>query len=157
MPMPSQRLLYAIALGSNRRGRHGRPADEVRAALDALGGVKAVSRLIETAPVGPSSRRFINAVAIIASDETPDALLGRAKAIERHFGRRAGRPWGARVIDIDIILWSGGAWSSPGLTVPHPAFRDRAFVLRPLADVAPGWRDPLTGLTVRQLAYRLQG
>ena len=79
-------------------------------------------------------------------------MLAHLKVIERRFGRRRGRRWGARVIDLDIILWSGGAWSSPGLVVPHPAFRDRAFVLGPAATLAPGWRDPVTGRTLRQLA-----
>ena len=61
------------------------------------------------------------------------------------------------MIDLDLILWSGGAWSSPGLTVPHPLFRQRAFVLRPLVDIVPNWRDPLTGRTIRHFAARLPG
>ncbi|MBA4048353.1 MAG: 2-amino-4-hydroxy-6-hydroxymethyldihydropteridine diphosphokinase [Sphingomonas sp.] len=142
---------YAIALGSNRRGRHGGPAQMVRAGLEAVGGVVAASTVIETAPVGPSQRRFANMAAIVATDEPPDALLARLKAIEAAFGRRRGQRWGARVIDLDIILWSGGAWVSPGLTIPHPAFRARDFVLRPLAQIAPGWRDPVSGRTIRQL------
>lgn len=145
---------YAIALGSNRRGRHGRPKAELAAALAAMGGVRAVSRVMITAPIGPSSRRFANQAAIIDSDESPPELLARLKAIEHAFGRRPARRWGARVIDLDIILWSGGAWSDARLTVPHPEFRRRGFVLAPLARVAPGWRDPLTGLSVRQLAMR---
>ena len=145
---------YAIGLGSNRRGRHGGPDAEVRAALAALPGVIAVAPLLHSAPLGPSLRRFANTVALIATDEDPPALLRRLKAIERAFGRRRGRRWGARVIDLDILLWSAGAWGSPGLTVPHPVFRERAFVLDPLAQVAPGWRDPVSGLTIRQLRAR---
>jgi 2-amino-4-hydroxy-6-hydroxymethyldihydropteridine diphosphokinase len=75
------------------------------------------------------------------------------KQLERDFGRRSGRRWGPRVLDLDIILWSGGTWAGDGLTVPHPEFRKRAFVLTPLAQVAPDWRDPLTGRSVRQLAH----
>jgi 2-amino-4-hydroxy-6-hydroxymethyldihydropteridine diphosphokinase len=146
---------YVIALGSNRRGRHGGPADEVRAALAALGDVITVSPLVATAPLGPSSRRFANAAALIESDESPLAMLARLKAIEADFGRRAGQRWGDRVIDLDIILWSDGVWADDRLTVPHPAFRQRRFVLDPLVQIAPDWRDPLTGLTVRQLAARL--
>lgn len=149
------RFTYLVALGSNRRGRHGGPADEVRAALAAMGGIVIASPLFATAPIGPSSRRFVNAAALVASDDAPPALLARLKAIEAAFGRRPGRRWRERVIDLDIILWSGGAWASDGLTVPHPAFRARRFVLDPLTRVAPGWRDPLTGRTVRQLAARL--
>jgi 2-amino-4-hydroxy-6-hydroxymethyldihydropteridine diphosphokinase len=145
--------LYAIAIGSNRRGRQGVPRDEVAAAIAALAGVLAVSPIVETAPIGPSIRRFANACALIESGETPDALLARLKAIERDFGRRRGQRWGERVIDLDIILWSGGCWSSSALTVPHRLFRTRDFVLRPLAAIAPDWRDPLTARTVRQLAH----
>lgn len=147
MPVTS----YALALGSNRRGLHGGPAQSVRAALAAIGGVVAVSAVIETVPVGPSQRRFANMAAIVETNEAPDALLARLKAIERGLGRRRGQRWGARVIDIDIILWSGGAWASPDLTIPHPAFRLRGFVLRPLAQIAPRWRDPVSGRTIRQL------
>lgn len=151
--MPSS---YVIALGSNRRGRHGMPADEVRAALAALaasgGAVVMTSPLITTAPLGPARRRFVNAAALVESDDSPSEMLARLKAIEAAFGRRRGQRWTDRVIDLDIILWSGGAWSSDGLTVPHPEFRRRDFVLRPLAAIVPDWRDPVTGRTVRQLA-----
>lgn len=145
---------YLIALGANRRGRHGDPAAEVRAAAVAIG-VTALSAVIASSAIGPSSRRFANAAALVESAEAPPALLARLKAIEHSFGRRRGRRWGARVIDLDIILWSGGIWRSRGLTVPHAAFRDRAFVLGPLAALAPAWRDPLSGRTVRQLHRRL--
>lgn len=151
--MPSS---YVIALGSNRRGRHGAPADEVRAALAAIGGdVVMTSPFITTPPLGPARRRFVNAAALIESDDSPPEMLARLKAIEAAFGRRRGQRWTDRVIDLDIILWSGGSWSSDGLTVPHPEFRRRDFVLRPLAAVVPDWRDPVTGLTIRQLAARL--
>jgi 2-amino-4-hydroxy-6-hydroxymethyldihydropteridine diphosphokinase len=59
------------------------------------------------------------------------------------------------VLDLDIILWSGGSFAEAGLIVPHPAFRQRSFVLQPLAAIAPDWRDPLTGLRIRQLLRRL--
>jgi 2-amino-4-hydroxy-6-hydroxymethyldihydropteridine diphosphokinase len=148
------RTSYAIALGSNMRSRHGSPAGTVRAALDVLQPVR-ISRLRETPALGPAGRSFANAVAIVDSGLLPDALLGQLKGIERDFGRRGGRRWGPRVIDLDIILWSGGAWGGPGPLVPHPAFRERAFVLRPLAELEPGWRDPVTGATMRQLLARL--
>jgi 2-amino-4-hydroxy-6-hydroxymethyldihydropteridine diphosphokinase len=147
---------YVIALGSNRRGRHGAPAEEVRAALAAIGNVVMTSPLITTAPLGPARRRFVNAAALVETDEDPPALLARLKAIETAFGRRRGQRWTDRVIDLDIVLWSGGVWASDGLTVPHPEFRRRAFVLAPLAAIVPDWRDPMTGLTVRQLAARLR-
>lgn len=146
---------YAIALGSNRRGRHGAPEREIAAALAAIGGVTAVSPILRTAPLGPSKRRFANAVAIVATPEAPPELLGRLKEIERSFGRRRGQAWSARVIDLDIVLWSGGSWGERALTIPHPLFRARDFVLGPLLAIAPGWRDPITRLSVRQLRARL--
>ena len=149
------RQVYAIALGSNRRGRHGAPEAELRAALVAIGRVSAVSPIVRSAPVGPSQRRYANAVALVESALPPHAMLRHLKAIERAFGRRRGRRWAARVIDLDIVLWSGGCWASAGLIVPHAAFRERAFVLGPLAAIAPDWRDPVTQLTVRQLYARL--
>lgn len=152
-PAPST---YVIALGSNRRGRHGAPADEIRAALDAIDGVVAVAPIVVTPPLGPARRRYANTAAIIVSEESPDALLARLKAIEVWFGRRRGRRWGDRVIDLDIILWSDGVWASDAVTIPHAAFRTRDFVLGPLARLVPDWRDPLTGRTVRQLAARLR-
>lgn len=144
---------YVIAVGSNRRGLHGDPRAEVRAALALLGGIAAP--IVTSHAIGPSSRRYANAAAIIDSDLDPPAVLARLKSIERAFGRRRGRRWGARVIDLDIILWSRGCWVSAGLVVPHPAFRNRDFVLTPLAAVAAGWRDPVSRLTVRQLRHRL--
>lgn len=148
------RSTYIIALGSNRRGRHGGPVAEVQAAL-ALLKPEAASPIMASAPVGPSQRRFANAVALVADDRDPPTMLAQLKAIEREFGRRRGRRWGARVIDLDIIAWSGGPWVSDGLVIPHPAFRSRDFVLVPLARTVPGWRDPVSGLTARQLRARL--
>lgn len=149
------RTSYAIAIGSNRPGRHGSPIREVQAAIAALAGVTMVSPIVQTPPLGPSKRRFANAVVLLDSDAEPPALLRQLKVIERGFGRRRGQSWAARVIDLDIVLWSGGSWGEPGLTVPHRLFRARDFVLAPLVRVAPGWRDPVTGLSVRQLRARL--
>ena len=152
---------YLLALGSNQRHhRHGAPQQVLRAAVDALAAagiaVLAVSAIMPSAPLGPSRRRYANAALIVRSILTPPELLGALKAVEHQFGRRrGGRRWGARVLDLDIVLWQGGAWFSPGLTVPHVAFRERRFVLRPAARIAPHWRDPLTGLTLRQLDARL--
>jgi 2-amino-4-hydroxy-6-hydroxymethyldihydropteridine diphosphokinase len=148
--------LYAIALGSNRRSRHGSPAATLRAALAAIDGVRKVSAIRTTPALGPAGRAFANAVAIVESKLAPDGLLAELKAIERAFGRRPGRRWGPRVLDLDIILWSEGSWAGAGLIVPHPEFHRRAFVLEPLAEIAPDWRDPLTGLTPRHLLARLR-
>jgi len=146
---------YAIGLGGNRRGRAGAPERVIAAALEALG-ARAASRIVRSAPLGPSTRRFANAVALVDSTDAPPAMLARLKRLEREAGRRAGQRWGARVLDLDLLLWSGGPWRTRTLTVPHAELRRRPFVLAPLAEVAPGWRDPATGLTVRQLHARLK-
>ena len=119
--------------------------------------VFAHSAIIQSSPMGPSSRRFANAAAVIATQLDPPALLARLHEIESHFGRvRRGQNWRARVLDLDILLWSGGMWadSNPALSIPHPGLRSRGFVLTPAAMVAPDWRDPMTGLTIRHLQSR---
>jgi 2-amino-4-hydroxy-6-hydroxymethyldihydropteridine diphosphokinase len=154
---------YLVALGSNmRHHRHGAPERVVAAAFAALDRrgltCEAASPIVRSAPLGPSRRRFANAVAIVATKRDPDKMLKRMLTLEHKFGRgrgqRRGQRWRARVLDLDIVLWDGGAWHDGALTLPHPAFRARAFVLQPAARIAPDWRDPLTGLTIRQLASR---
>ena len=155
------RQRYLIALGSNMRHvRHGSPERVLAAALAALErkGVKvlAAAPVIRSAPLGPSRRRYANGAALIGTKLDPAELLDLLKAVERRFGRtRGGQRWASRVLDLDMVLWSGGAWSSPGLTVPHAAFRQRTFVLAPALAIAPDWRDPLTALSLRQLHARL--
>ena len=151
---------YVIALGSNRRHhRHGDPRQVLEAACDALESaglaLVAASPVIRTDAIGPAGRAFANGAIVVESTLAPQAMIARLKAIERAFGRRPGRRWGPRVIDLDIILWSGGLWAGDGLTIPHPGFRERRFVLDPLLAMVPDWRDPMTGLSVRHLHTRL--
>ncbi|MDO7841443.1 2-amino-4-hydroxy-6-hydroxymethyldihydropteridine diphosphokinase [Sphingomonas immobilis] len=151
------RTSYAIAIGSNRWGRYGPPVTQVQDArifLSEVGRVTASSPVIASPPLGPSRRRFANAVILFETMLDPPALLRALKAIERDFGRRPGVRWGARVLDLDIVLWSAGPYWDRTLTIPHPQFRKRRFVLDPLLRIAPDWRDPLSGLSVRQLAAR---
>ena len=154
------RTCYIIALGSNRRhGRYGAPRSVIDAAIAHLcaPGVQLIARapLFENRPIGPSTRRYTNGAILINTDEAPQNLLARLKDIERHFGRRRGQRWGARVIDLDIILWSGGIWASRELIIPHPAFRQRSFVITPLLHIAKHLRDPLSGLNIYHLKARL--
>jgi 2-amino-4-hydroxy-6-hydroxymethyldihydropteridine diphosphokinase len=150
------RTSYIIALGSNRRHpRHGAPARVVAAAMAALDPV-ARSQIITSRPIGPSQRAYANAAILIENELTPLALLTYLKSIERAFGRRAGgQRWAARVLDLDIILWSGGIWADKRLIIPHPAYRQRDFVLAPICEVARWWRDPLTYFSPPQLKARL--
>jgi len=117
--------------------------------------IEAVAPVIRSRPIGPSQREYANGAAVIATSLEPPALLGLLQAVEFAFGRRRqGQRWRSRTLDLDIVLWSGGFWADDSLTVPHREFRKRGFVLGPAARIAPQWRDPLTGLTLRQLAYR---
>ena len=152
---------YLIALGSNvRHPRLGPPRAVLAAvplALEQAGlVVEAMARVVESAPVGPSRRRYANGALLARTALGPRALLALLKQTERAFGRRrGGQRWGARVLDLDIVLWSGGCWGDAALVIPHREFRARGFVLGPAAQLAPRWRDPLTGLTLCQLRARL--
>lgn len=150
--------LYAIAIGSNRpHGRFGRPPGVVESAIARLDqdfGLFDASPIVLNAAHGGAGRDFANAVAVIESELEPPDLLRRLKEIEHQFGRRPGRRWGPRVLDLDLVLWSGGKCRSRRLTIPHPQLARRSFVLQPLAAIAPGWR--IRGsLTARHLAHRL--
>lgn len=157
MALARAKHLYAIGIGSNRpHGRHGRPPHVVEAAiarLDADFGLFDASPIMLSRAVGPGGRDYANAVALVESDAKPPELLARLKQIELGFGRRPGRRWGTRVLDLDILLWSGGRFRSRRLTIPHRELEKRSFVLEPLAAIAPGWR--IGGRTVRHLAQRL--
>ena len=150
--------LYAIAIGSNRpHGRFGRPAGIVEAAiarLDQEFGLFDASPIILNPAHGGAGRDFANAVALVESSLDPRQMLDSLKQVEREFGRRSGRRWGPRVLDLDLALWSGGRFRSRGLTVPHKELGGRSFVLQPLAAIAPGWRVE-GSLTARHLAQRL--
>jgi len=150
--------LYAIALGSNRRHvRHGRPAGVVEAAiarLDADFTLFDASPIILNKAVGGAGRDFANAVALVESELEPWAMLADLKRIERDFGRRRGKRWGERVLDLDLVAWDGGRYRSRALTIPHRRLGEREFVLGPLTSIAPDWRIN-GGLTPRHLASRL--
>ena len=155
------RQRYLIALGSNKRHhRHGAPGRVLAAALAALEqeGVRvmAAAPAMQSPPLGPSKRRYANSAAVIESDLAPEELLRLLKQIEHDFGRRSGgQRWSSRVLDLDIVLWSGGVWSSTDLTIPHQQFRRRDFVLGPARQIARDWRDPITGLSLNHLYIRL--
>ncbi|WP_310535060.1 2-amino-4-hydroxy-6-hydroxymethyldihydropteridine diphosphokinase [Novosphingobium sp.] len=152
---------YLIALGSNQRHPvHGSPRGVLAAAFAALDrqGVNLLgaSPVMDSAPVGPTLRRYANAAALIETRLDPDDLLDHLHTIEEQFGRRRmGQAWRSRVLDLDIALWSGGAYAVSGLTIPHIHLRHRTFVLGPGMSLAPDWRDPITGLTLRHLHSRL--
>lgn len=138
--------------------RFGRPPAIVAAAIEAMSckGLEILNRspTIATRPIGPSSRTYANAACLIMTPLEPPALLTLLKELEHRFGRRRGQRWGSRVLDLDIVLWSGGRWQSRSLTIPHEHWHDRAFVRQPLLTIVPDWRDPVTNLTVRHVSAR---
>ena len=137
-----------------------RPLEQVRAALRALAGLGALraSALYRTEPLGdPDQPWYVNAVCELATELPPRALLAELLALEQRAGRpeRRGR-FEARVLDLDLLLYSGVVLSSETLELPHPRFHERRFVLEPLAELAPELRHPRLGSSVQELLEKLR-
>ncbi|MBL9149918.1 MAG: 2-amino-4-hydroxy-6-hydroxymethyldihydropteridine diphosphokinase [Phycisphaerae bacterium] len=151
-----------IGLGSNRRSRAGDSRATLTAALCALDRlpfvrVERVSAAYRTAPVGPPQPPYVNAAAMLRTSLPPEALLAGLLAIERSFGRQRSREarWGPRTLDLDFLLDGESVLARPGLAVPHPRLPERAFVLEPLAEIAPQVPVPSTGRSIRSLLVAL--
>jgi 2-amino-4-hydroxy-6-hydroxymethyldihydropteridine diphosphokinase len=124
------------------------------ARLDQEFGLFDAAPILVNAALGGAGRDFANSVALVESQLLPPEMLSCLKSIERDFGRRRGRRWGARVVDLDIVAWSGGKWRSRGLTIPHKSAFERSFVIGPFASIAPDW--PMEGMiTAQHFAHRL--
>lgn len=149
--------MIVIGIGSNLRHRAlGAPVDVCKAAVAHLRDngidIAGISPWYRSAPVGASGQpSYVNAVAIVRTQLAPYPFLRFLKHTETKFGRRRSFPNAPRILDLDLITYGAVSLEHGALTVPHPRFRERAFVLRPLADVAPDWRDPLTDKTAKAL------
>lgn len=152
-----------IALGANlEHPIYGPPQRSLEAALAELGrrgvAVRRISPWYRTAPVPAADQPwYVNAVAEVETDLAADALLACLHEVENAFGRVRSVPNAARLIDLDLIDFHGEiSAGGPGRAIlPHPRMTERAFVLRPLADLAPDWRHPRTGATVSALLAAL--
>ena len=150
-------MTAAIALGSNLESTWGDPAATIAEAvrrLGALGTVMAVSTMRETEPVGYVEQpKFVNGAALLETPLAPLELMQALLTVEREMGRvRDGvAAKGPRVIDLDLLLYDGSVLSTSELSLPHPAMHTRAFVLEPLAEIAPEMVHPVFGKTIRVL------
>lgn len=150
-------IQVALALGSNLGDRRA----HLEWAVDRLGrllGNLRASSFIETEPVDVPDPQppYLNAAVVGETALEPKALLEALLAIERERGRERVSPRAARTLDLDLILYADLVLTGPDLIVPHPRFRERRFVLEPLAEIAADWTDPVTGQSIRQLFIKVR-
>jgi 2-amino-4-hydroxy-6-hydroxymethyldihydropteridine diphosphokinase len=148
--------MIVVALGANLPSpEHGPPRAVLEAALARLPAhgatVLARSRWYESAPVPVSDQPwYVNGVATVETALAPEALLAALHAVEQEFGRTRRTRNEARILDLDVVAYDGRIMAGPPI-LPHPRLHERAFVLLPLRDVAPGWRHPATGRSIAEM------
>ena len=171
--------MILIGIGANLEGPWGTAHESLIRSICELNNqrlyVVKTSRVYSTSPVGGGQGRYVNAVVSLATHLPPLALLSRLKQVEREAGRRAGRRWSARPLDLDILAYHDiiRGWRAPALRpvsavpapcivpagsliLPHPQLHVRPFVIRPLLDIAPDWHHPVCGNTVSQMWRRVK-
>lgn len=151
--------VLALGLGTNLGNRLGNLRQAARAIEEDIGPILRASEVFETEPWGVTDQpHFLNACLCLDIDgeSDPEALLASLKAIERRMGRKETIRWGARLIDIDILLIGDRIYESPALRIPHLHLSERTFVLTPLIQILPGWSHPLTGKSLEEMSEALK-
>ena len=157
--------MILIALGSNVDGPWGSPRQTVEMALHMLNQfplrlVKSSSLLI-TEPFGVVNQpQFVNAVALVETAMPAESLIRKLHMIERQAGRRRGKRWGPRTLDLDILDYHGlikhkRQLVQKALILPHPGIAERRFVLEPIQEIAPRWHHPKTHATAQSMIQKL--
>ena len=145
----------AIALGSNLGDSLTILEDALKTLAQTPGiALESSSSWYQTAPIGPPQPDYLNGCALLKVQLTPEELLAALLEVEKQFGRVRTQRWGPRSLDLDLLLFDRVILETPKLQIPHPRMRERAFVLVPLAEIAPDWIDPGSGKAIAQL---LQG
>lgn len=146
----------AIALGGNL-GDSQRILSEAIAVLNQAQDIEVIARShrYRTAPIGPPQPDYINACILVNTTLSPMALLRSLLSVENQFGRVRQERWGARSLDLDLLLYGDRTLDIPGLTIPHPRLHERPFVLVPLVDIAANWFHPVLNKTIEQLLAQL--
>lgn len=149
-------VLAAVAIGSNLGDRRGHIAWAIEQLGSVLHNLRA-SHVIETDPVGVPGVQppYLNAVVVGEAQWQPRELLHYLLDLESQRGRRRVTPLAPRTLDLDLVLYGDVVLDEAALVVPHPRFRERRFVLEPLAEISPDLRDPVTGKTVLELLQAL--
>ncbi len=142
----------AITLGSNLGDCQG-ILEAALAILAATPNISIVSKSswYQTNPIGPPQPDYLNGCALLQVNLSPQELLATLLQVEVKFGRVRQEKWGARTLDLDLLLYDDLILDTPNLQLPHPRMKERAFVLVPLAEIAPNWIEPVSGKAIAQL------
>lgn len=147
----------AIALGSNLGDSLSILENAIQTISKTPGiTLETYSSWYRTKPIGPEQPDYLNGCALLKVELTPHKLLETLLEVEQQFKRVRLEHWGPRTLDLDLILYNDLMLDTPNLQIPHPRMRERAFVLVPLAEIAPKWIDPVSGKTIAQLQQEVE-